>query len=307
MNPSQPPRLAGLLARAHGYVARQGRPLEHARWGVLAGGTPDLALDVLAEYQNPDGGFGHALEPDFWNPGSTPIQSWVAMEVLREVGCPSDHPLVRGLLGWLEAQWAAGTGLPSVVPGNNDHPHAPWWAYDEAGGHSNHSEWNPQAALAGFAWGHAPAGSRVEALARDAVTRGLAALETEGTTFDPHVVACFVTLAEELAAKPGDFDLEALEGWLNALAEALVEPDPDRWFTTYCCRPSQLVRAPGRWSARLEDLARLEAEALVAAQDEEGSWPVTWSWEGETWPVARTWWRGVMAVQNARFVKTWLE
>lgn len=301
------PRFAELWNRAQAFVARSGRPLELARWNALSGDDPAPVLDVLAAYQNPDGGFGHALEPDFWNPESTPIQTWVAVEVMREVGVPRGHPLVARLLGWLEAQWAAGTGLPSVVPGNNDHPHAPWWAYDPDQSHSNHSEWNPQAALAGFAWARAEKGSRVEALAHDAVVRGLAALETEGATFDPHVVACFVTLAEELATKPGDFDLGTLDRRLNALAEALVESDPGRWFTTYCCRPSQLVRTPGRWSPRLETLARLEAAALGDVQDAEGSWPVTWSWEGEAWPVARTWWRGVMAVQNTRFVKTWLE
>jgi len=312
-NQSSPssPNVELVLTRAAGFVARQGRPLERARWRVgFEQASATEVLDVLAAYQNLDGGFGHALEPDAWNPDSSPIQTWVAMEVLREVGITdAGHPLVQKLLGWLEAQFAAATGLPSVVPGNNAHPHAPWWSFDEAGAHSNHSEWNPQAALAGFAWAWSTPGSRLESLAGSALGRAVEDFAAHGSTFDPHVVACFVTLAEEVQAcgRPAPFDLEGLHGQLNRAAEGLVEPNPAQWFTTYCCRPSQLVRTAAHWSPRLHDLARQEARLILAAQDADGSWPVTWSW-GEypqAWPVARTWWRGILAVQNCRFVREW--
>lgn len=42
-------------------------------------------LTYLQAYQNQDGGFGHALEPDSWNPNSTPIQTATAIEILEEI------------------------------------------------------------------------------------------------------------------------------------------------------------------------------------------------------------------------------
>lgn len=306
------PNVELVFAKAAALVARQGRPLERARWRVGFENAPAVeALAVLAAYQNPDGGFGHALEPDFWNPDSSPIQTWVAMEVLREVGFTDvGHPVVQRLLAWLEAQFAAATGLPSVVAGNNDSPHAPWWSFEVGAAQSNHSEWNPQAALAGFAWSRAAPGSRLESLAASALGRAVADFAANGSAFDPHVVACFVTLADEVgtSGRAAPFDLDPLNLQLNRAAETLVEPNPDKWFTEYCCRPSQLIRVPGpRWSPRLQDLAREEARSLLAAQDVEGSWPVTWSWGAypEAWPVARAWWRGILALQNCRFIRGW--
>lgn len=298
------------LAQARTAVYRLGRPLEAARWRVAFEGASALeVVDLLAAYQNTDGGFGHGIEPDFWNPASTPIQAWAAMEILREVGFGDpQHPVVRGLLGWLEDQLAAATGLPTAVPSNNDHPHAPWWTFDPHSAQGNHSEWNPQAALAGWAWAHAPAGSRLEALAAPVLVRAAEAFALQAADLDPHVTACFVTLASELraAGRPAPIDLGALEAQLAAAADRLIEPSPDRWFTEYCCRPSQLVHSPLEpWSASTLALARTEADRLPDHQLADGTWAVTWGWGAypEAWPVAQTWWKGILALQNARFLQ----
>ena len=57
------------------------------RWKYLfEGGSREDVLTSLAAYQNEDGGFGHALEPDCWNPDSSPIQTWVAAEIIQKIG-----------------------------------------------------------------------------------------------------------------------------------------------------------------------------------------------------------------------------
>lgn len=55
------------------FVYRNSRPLDIARWQYhFEDGSKEAVLTALAPYQNEDGGFGHALEPDSWNPNSTP-------------------------------------------------------------------------------------------------------------------------------------------------------------------------------------------------------------------------------------------
>ena len=127
--------MSEVLRKAGLFVRRNARPLEHARWRFhFQGGGASDVLEALAAYQNPDGGFGHALEPDAWNPDSSPIQTWAATEVLREIGfTDSSHPLVRGILRYLgSGRDFDGHVWASTVAGNDAHPHAPWWGMGSA-------------------------------------------------------------------------------------------------------------------------------------------------------------------------------
>jgi len=86
--------------RACLFIYRNARPLDIARWQYhFESGSKDSVLTALAAYQNEDGGFGHALEPDAWNPNSVPIQTWTATEILREIDfTDSTHPIIQGIL-----------------------------------------------------------------------------------------------------------------------------------------------------------------------------------------------------------------
>jgi hypothetical protein len=62
--------------RARAFLRRNARPLDFARFQYhFENGSQEAVLTALAAYQNPDGGFGHALEPDAWNPNSSPMQT----------------------------------------------------------------------------------------------------------------------------------------------------------------------------------------------------------------------------------------
>ena len=56
---------ADALSRAESFLSEQARPLEQAKWAWAKGeGDADAVRTALATFQHPDGGFGHALEPD---------------------------------------------------------------------------------------------------------------------------------------------------------------------------------------------------------------------------------------------------
>jgi len=121
-----------LFENAQAYIHRHARPLDLARFRFhFEGGSREDVLRELAYYQNADGGFGHALEADSWNPASTPIQTWAATEILREIGhTDASHPIVRGILRYLTSGAEFNGHFYSMVTlENNDHPHAPWWSY----------------------------------------------------------------------------------------------------------------------------------------------------------------------------------
>ena len=123
-------------------VYRGARPLEFAIWKcVFENGDPEDVLDILACYQNEDGGFGHALEANCWNPNSSPCVTSFAISVidgpfgLHYSFSDRNHPVLRGILKYLASgEHATETGWLGIadIPTNNEYSHAPWFHYDPA-------------------------------------------------------------------------------------------------------------------------------------------------------------------------------
>jgi len=137
-----------VLQKARTFLYRNARPLDIARWQYhFEDGSRAAVLTALSAYQNEDGGFGHALEPDAWNPNSSPIQTWAATEILREIGwTDGTHPLVSGILRYLASgQDFDGHVWTCTIGSNNDYPHAPWW-HSESESACN-GDYNPAAAF----------------------------------------------------------------------------------------------------------------------------------------------------------------
>ncbi|MFQ7672712.1 MAG: hypothetical protein ACLRLY_09730 [Clostridium sp.] len=88
--------------RARRFVYKNARPLELAKWQYhFENGSREAVLETLACYQNTDGGFGYGLEPDYWNPHSSPSQTYEATEIIWEIGMEredADHPVIQGIL-----------------------------------------------------------------------------------------------------------------------------------------------------------------------------------------------------------------
>ncbi|MBQ7138495.1 MAG: hypothetical protein IJO39_05845, partial [Clostridia bacterium] len=90
--------------KARAFMYRCARPLELALWQYhFEGGSAENVLRALSFYQNEDGGFGHALEADNWNPNSSPLTTQTATEILYAVNAPADHPVVQNVLRYLDS------------------------------------------------------------------------------------------------------------------------------------------------------------------------------------------------------------
>lgn len=71
--------------KARKFIYRNARPLDLARWQYhFEGGRKENVIEALSAYQNEDGGFGHGLEADFWNPNSSPMATSAAAQYLSE-------------------------------------------------------------------------------------------------------------------------------------------------------------------------------------------------------------------------------
>src|SRR5688572_22887704 len=110
------------LAAAAAFVWRSARLLDRHRYahGFLRAG-PAPVLATLRAYQNPDGGFGHALEPDLRTPASQPQPVELALHVLDELDAFAD-PMVGRACDYLATITTPDGGVPFVLPDAQDYP-----------------------------------------------------------------------------------------------------------------------------------------------------------------------------------------
>ncbi len=296
------------------WMYRNARPLDLARWRYhFENGSADAVLDALSAYQNPDGGFGHALEPDCWNPHSSPIQTWSATEVIHELGgVPSNHPVIQGILKWMEsgADFNGHLWAGSVAT-NNDYPHAPWWGYSapsEPAKEPQAEDYNPTAALAGFVLRYADRGSSVwakcEQIARTAVDK-LLAVESMN---DMHTAVCYLRLLDdiEIAGVDALFFTEAFKRVINALVSSQVSTDTKAWISDYVCKPSQFINSPDSpYYPCMAEMAQYECEFIEMTLPKEGVWGINWQWGDypAEWAISRNWWQGIQAVNNMLYLR----
>ncbi len=292
--------------KVRAYVYRHARPLDLFRWRFhFEGGSAEDVLTALSFYPNEDGGFGHAIEPDCWNPGSWPIGTWAAVCILLDVDAPSHHPLVQGVLRYLDSGAdfdAAHQQWLNVVPGSNDHPHATWWTYGEKG---SEFKYNPTALLAAFALLHAKRRSPLHNKARQIVRQAVDFLLSGGVNGEQHITACFLQLRSCLIRAgeplPSGFDAALCDEMHRAICT-----DPERWRTGYVCRPSNLLSSPDDPFAA-DFAAAIAAECAILPDDlgDDGAWPISWQWwtPYREFTVAECWWKSHLIIERMRFLR----
>lgn len=295
-----------LYEKARAFMYRNARPLELALWQYhFENASADRVLHALSYYQNVDGGFGHALEADSWNPLSSPLTTQTATEILYAVDAPRTHPLVQNTLRYLDSGAhfdAAHRQWLNCVPGNNDAPHAIWWHYRDGG---DAFSYNPTAALAGFILRYGENGSPVYekglAIAREAADWYLAG-QGRG---EKHVLHCFVRLAQFCEGHDVP-RLGQLRAALHEEMQRCICTDLSKYGVEYVDRPTDLIDGPAHpYYPDMASAADAECQFLLDSQLADGSWPVPWTWCNgyKEFEVAANWWKGHIVLKHILYLR----
>ena len=291
--------------RAREFLKTQARPLDPALFEYHFEQAPaESVLRELAHFQNDDGGFGHALEPDMRAPTSSALATGIGLRLLRELDCATDHPMVQRAIKYLLATFDASTQVWRVIPADaNAFPHAPWWHDDGANWRGSLAQTFdgfriiPRAELVGLL--HHYAALVPPQWLNDITESTVACIETveklgTGGGDDLHYA---ITLAET-AKLPERFKAR-LAARIRAVTLDVVARDPQKW-NSYCITPLKLASSPRSLVADLlEDILPVNLDYQIEHQTAEGTWEPTWSWGNlypDTWAQAKLEWRGSLTL-----------
>jgi hypothetical protein len=132
------------------YLQQYARKLDLYLYEYLFGGaSPQPIFSELATYQNADGGFGKALEPDMRLRDSSALATVVAFQYLSHLPVsPEDGMVGQAIRYLMDSYDDARTGWTNIPPAADQFPRAPWWNYDSA---QTWAEWgNPSAEILGY-------------------------------------------------------------------------------------------------------------------------------------------------------------
>lgn len=292
------------IQKAKEFIRKNARPVELAEFQCrFENGSGAALAQAMAAYQNPDGGFGHALEPDNWNPGSSPITTNDAIGRLFEAGAlDKAGAITEGIVRYL----SGGDGFERkkqrwlfAIDGNQDHPHAIWWEKEGDG----ISGWNPTVSLAAFLVCTGTPGPW-----RGLVKEAFLELEqTEEKAADG--LKCYI-LAWELLKSHGVEGVIEFDRARTAIQAALsrgICRDPGKYGMEYVPAPSWFFQS--NLSFLYEEarpLIRAELAALERLQMEDGGFDICWQWHTpypDEFEQARAWWRPRVTMEKLGFYR----
>jgi hypothetical protein len=244
-------------------------------------------VSALKAYQNADGGFGNALEPDKRDPHSQPVDIEVAFNLLDRLGMMSEPEVQRELVlpacDFLTSITTSEGGVPFALPSARDYPHAPWWGADD----NPPADLNPTADIAGLLLKH----NVQHAWLEQAVPYCWSAIE--GTETDAYHTLMPVISFLEYAPDRTRAERELERVMQRIQKPGVVEYDPSAGG--YVKMPLDWAPAPDHPCHRLFDDATIHThlQALAERQQPDGGWPISWD------PVSQAVeleWRGAWTV-----------
>jgi hypothetical protein len=278
------------FAAGYRFLLDQARLLERRLFATCFLGQPAArVVDALRGYQNDDGGFGQALEPDLRCPASLPVDVETAFQALAMAGTVDHDMVIRAcdFLARTAAEADAGGGVPPAFPIIESFPRAAHW-----------TEWtyepglNPTAGLVGLLYQLGVDHPWLSAGAAYCWRQ----LESGGLPGDAHALKEALVFLEHVPDRHrADQHAAALTSDLASIPLFRLDPDtPGYGLSPLSIAP----QASSRWRALFTD-AQIGAhlDRLQKDQQEDGGWPITWEPPSQ---AAVSEWRGVVTLAALR-------
>ena len=280
-----------LLESAQPFILSNARLLERHLFAYLfQDGDRQKVLTALLAYQNEDGGFGNALEPDKRTSTSQPIDQEFALRILSDIGF--ELSIALQICDFLETITRDG-GVPFVLPTVRDAPRAEWWNPETD---DPPPTINPTASIAGLLHKHHIQHPWLEG-ATDFCWRQIEHFQDLGS----HDLLCILLFLEHVPDRDrAERAFTKISTYL--LESGLIAYDPQA--SGYVFMPLVYAPSPDAICRRLFDDLTIQThlDALARKQQEDGGWPITWN---AISPACELEYRGIVTIRALQTLKAY--
>lgn len=286
-----------VMALARTYLYANSRLIDRRRFEYhFEGGSKQAVIDALRVYQNPDGGFGQALEPDIRCPNSQPVPTEMALQIMDDIDA-FDPSILEGIIRYLRDITLPDGGFPFVFRSASNYPHAPWWKTER----DDVASINPTGTIIGLLYKQKAVTSfYTEDWFQRTVAYVWRTLEHERPSGYHDCMQWIEFLRHTPEQDCAKHYLAIVDEWLQT--PGTIERDP--YAQGYVHKVLDWAPAPGSYAGKFvtDEEIRLHMQAIVGQQQDDGGWSISWPAVGSG---AEAEWRGWLTVDRLKTLRAY--
>lgn len=295
------------LNQISNWIHKNARELEIAIWKYhFEKGNQQDVVNALLYYQNEDGGFGNAVDPDNWNVNSLPYATLFVINILKDIEFfDMQHQIYLGIKKYLDNESSFPNWWTFTVPTNKDYPHADYYNFNE-----NYNKTESTGIILEFCSFiieyHKE--SKIYSVVKELINNLVEMLYSDNLgDMGPTGYIKLINTMKKVNFEGYDYD--EMELRLKELVNNSIQQDTEQW-PFYGYRPSDYIKSKD--SIFYQDnkaIVEVELEFLFDTLPTNDVWPISWSWfdNNEKYPkesaISGNWWKAVKAIERAKFLK----
>lgn len=290
------------------WIHRNVRPLDLALWQYhFENGSRDAVISALAYYQNSDGGFGNTIDPDNWNPSSTPYNAQIVIKMLRQIDFTDvTHPIYQSIFRYLEnTEHKAEYGWFFTIPSNDDYPHGCWWDFNAQT--NTFQSIGTTASLCGFILRYGNNESKLYRMAFSYAEMLIEKLKLT-TEYGDIGVLGYCELLEDIegAGLMDCFDYAYLREKVPCVVRNKIHNEKNNFMAN----PLEFVLSRNsRFYEENKDEVEAALDLIIDQRPALGVWNIPWEWyNGDKYPkafaISENWWRSLKAIEKLLQLKS---
>lgn len=277
---------------AANFIWKYGRLLERRIFEYFfLGGSEENVLTALKAYQNNDGGFGNAIEPDLRTPDSQPLFMEFALRILYDCNI-KDIELSQKACDYVSKHADLAKGIPTINTSSENFPRAGHWNHPL----STEPSFDRLTGLVGLLkW------QGIEDTWLDTATEVCLDYISTKKYDDAHTILTSFCLLESLPQS------EYINGLYKKLSNELVTARflrMDARSQNYGLSPLEFAPSPESYCRSIfsEDTIIQHLEFMKSQQEADGGWKISWEPPSET---AKFEWRAYVTLNNLMILKSY--